>query len=84
MDCGSGFGFGILGLRCRIVHRGCTGNAEMARYEKSLNHGGRGGQERKLVRGEPGQDTILEFLRGGAEGRAMVGPRDFPELSLGG
>ena len=32
---------------------------------------------------EPGQDALLKFLGGGAEGAAVVGSGDFPELGVG-
>lgn len=36
----------------------------------------------RLVRSEEGQNAVFEFLRGGADGTAVVGGGDFPELRV--
>ena len=36
-----------------------------------------------LLLGEPTEEAAFEFLRGSAEGAAVVGDRDLPELGVG-
>ena len=64
--------------KCRKADRGLS-----REKTKTLNHRGHGGTQRGSTRGEPCEDTALEFSWSGAYGAAVVGVGDFPELGVG-
>jgi hypothetical protein len=70
-----------------VVHRECTGNAERAGAGKAVDRAwllgnSSGGQGSGFAGNKPIQQASIKFFGGGAGGAAVLGARNFPELSI--